>query len=93
MKEVVWECIKDFYIPTVPGAPFSGVAAKHHKGEKVSVLEDVELPGEFFKRVEDPTAEFRKKRLAYFRRAAEKGEWVQLGKGDLEMLDEILRKS
>lgn len=29
--------------------------------------------------------EFQKKRLKYFIKAAEKGEWVQLGKGDVEI--------
>lgn len=34
--------------------------------------------------------EFEKKRLKYFIKAAEKGEWVQLGKGDAEIFMVLL---
>lgn len=33
---------------------------------------------------------FEEKRAKYLIRAAEKGEWVQLGKGDVEMLKKLL---
>ena len=34
--------------------------------------------------------EFQKKRLEFFIKAAQKGEWVQLSSGDKELLEELL---